>query len=35
MLARFDENSVVVYQAYRPKIGDFAASKGYFDGEFS
>ncbi|WP_293060831.1 hypothetical protein [Okeania sp. SIO2B3] len=26
---------MVVYQAYRPKIGKFAASKGYFGGEFS
>ena len=30
ILAQFDENSVVVYQAYKPKIGNFAASKGYF-----
>ncbi|NEN90988.1 MAG: DUF4291 domain-containing protein [Okeania sp. SIO3H1] len=35
ILAQFDENSVVVYQAYRPEIGNFAASKGYFGGEFS
>ncbi|MGB3512803.1 MAG: DUF4291 domain-containing protein [Microcoleaceae cyanobacterium] len=35
ILAQFDENSVVVYQAYKPKIGNFAVSKGYFGGEFS
>jgi hypothetical protein len=34
ILAQFDENSVVVYQAYRPDIGDFAAEYGYFGGEF-
>src|SRR5215813_11712221 len=35
ILAQFDENSVVVYQAYRPSIGYFAAHNGYFGGEFS
>ncbi|WP_246844518.1 DUF4291 domain-containing protein [Hydrocoleum sp. CS-953] len=35
ILAQFDENSIVVYQAYKPKIGRFAALKGYFGGEFS
>ncbi|WP_287521521.1 DUF4291 family protein [Okeania sp. SIO2C2] len=35
ILAQFDENSIVVYQAYRPEIASFAASKGYFGGEFS
>lgn len=35
ILAQFNENSIVVYQAYRPEISDFAASKGYFGGEFS
>lgn len=35
ILAQFDANSVVVYQAYRAEIGNFAASKGYFGGEFS
>jgi hypothetical protein len=34
ILAHFDENSVVVYQAYNQKIGNFAASNGYFGGEF-
>jgi hypothetical protein len=35
ILAQFDEASVVVYQAYRPAIGHFAARHGYFGGEFS
>ena len=35
ILAQFDQNSIVVYQAYKPEIGNFAASKGYFGGEFS
>ena len=35
ILAQFDENTVVVYQAYRPAIGNFAAEHGYFGGEFS
>lgn len=35
ILAQFDSESVVVYQAYRPSIGHFAAKKGFFSGEFS
>lgn len=35
ILAQFDESSVVVYQAYRPGIGCFAATRGFFGGEFS
>jgi hypothetical protein len=34
ILAQFDDESVVVYQAYRPAIGDFAARHGYFGGGF-
>ena len=34
ILAQFDEESVVVYQAYRPAIGHFAARHGYFGGGF-
>jgi hypothetical protein len=34
ILAQFDEETVVVYQAYRPTIGHFAAQHGYFGGEF-
>lgn len=35
ILAQFDDDSIVVYQAYRPEIGNFAAYHGYFGGEFS
>ena len=34
ILAQYDADSVVVYQAYRPQIGHFAANHGYFGGEF-
>ncbi len=34
ILAQFDAESVVVYQAYRPAIGHFAARNGYFGGGF-
>jgi hypothetical protein len=35
VMAQFDDESVVVYQAYRPEIGHFAAAHGYFGGAFS
>jgi len=35
ILAQYDASSVIVYQAYRPEIGHFAALHGYFGGEFS
>ena len=35
ILAQYDAASVVVYQAYRPAIGNFAAANGYFGGEFA
>lgn len=35
ILAQFAHQSVVVYQAYRPSIGQFAVTQGYFGGEFS
>lgn len=35
ILAQFDEQSIVVYQAYRPAIGHFAAQQGYFGDGFS
>jgi len=35
IMAQYDENSVIVYQAYRPAIGHFAAQHGYFGAEFS
>jgi SAM-dependent methyltransferase len=34
ILAQFDDESVVDYQAYRPAIGLFAAKNGHFGGEF-
>jgi hypothetical protein len=33
ILAQFDQEGVIVYQAYRPAIGHFAATHGYFGGE--
>jgi hypothetical protein len=35
ILAQFDDESVVVYQAYSAEIGHFAAAHGYFGGGFS
>lgn len=35
ILAQYDAKSVVVYQAYRPSIGRFAAEHQYFGGGFS
>jgi hypothetical protein len=35
ILAQYDDESIIVYQAYRPAIGQFAARYGYFGGEFS
>jgi len=35
ILAQYDDASVVVYQAYRPNMGRFAATHGYFGGAFS
>lgn len=35
VLANYDADSVVVYQAYRPSIGRFAADHGFFGGDFS
>jgi hypothetical protein len=35
ILAQFDDESVIVYQAYRPEIGHFAAAHGSFGGGFS
>ncbi|MBW4690248.1 MAG: DUF4291 domain-containing protein [Lyngbya sp. HA4199-MV5] len=34
ILAQYDADSIVVYQAYRPEIGHFAAEHGYFGSEF-
>ena len=35
ILAQFDQESIVVYQAYRPEIGRHAAEHGRFGGAFS
>jgi len=35
ILAQYDADAVVVYQAYRPAIGHFAAQHGYFGEGFS
>lgn len=35
ILAQYDQDTIVVYQAYRPAIGHFAAKHQYFGGEFS
>jgi hypothetical protein len=35
ILACFDDETILVYQAYSPVIGRFAARHGYFGGEFS
>ena len=35
VLAQYDDASIVVYQAYNPVIGRFAALHGYFGGDFS
>jgi Domain of unknown function (DUF4291) len=35
ILAQYDADSIVVYQAYKPAIGHFARKHGYFGGEFS
>ena len=34
ILAQYDDDSVVVYQAYKPTIGRFAAQHGYFGSDF-
>jgi hypothetical protein len=34
ILAQHDADSIVVYQAYSPAIGHFAAKHGYFGGDF-
>ena len=35
ILAHYDDQTVIVYQAYCPEIGHFAAKRGYFGGDFS
>jgi hypothetical protein len=35
ILAQYDDDNIVVYQAYRPSIGRYAAENGSFGGDFS
>lgn len=35
ILAQFDDETIVVYQAYNAEIGTFAAKHGYFGGSYS
>jgi hypothetical protein len=35
IMAQFDDEAIVVYQAYRPAIGHYAAANRQFGGEFS
>ncbi|MFN6558915.1 MAG: DUF4291 domain-containing protein [Nostoc sp. ChiSLP01] len=35
ILAQYDDHLIVVYQAYRPAIAEFALTNGYLGGEFS
>ncbi|WP_397364653.1 DUF4291 domain-containing protein [Olleya sp. R77988] len=35
IMAQFDEDKIIVYQSYRPEIGNFAAKNQYFGGAFS
>lgn len=34
ILAQHDASTIIVYQAFRPEIGHFAATRGYFGGQF-
>lgn len=34
ILAQFDDDTIIVYQAYGPSIGRFAFENGYFGGDF-
>lgn len=34
ILAQFDDETILVYQAYSPSIGRFAVENGYFGGDF-
>ena len=35
LLAQFTDRTVIVYQAYKPELGEFAAEHDYFGGGFS
>lgn len=34
ILAQFDDDTIIVYQAYGPSIGQYAVEKGFFGGDF-
>ena len=35
ILAQYDDDTIIVYQAYRPSIGQFVVKNGVFGGDFS
>ena len=35
IMAQYDDQKVIVYQSYRPSIGNFAVTNQYFGGDFS
>jgi Domain of unknown function (DUF4291) len=35
ILAQFDDDTIIVYQAYRPAIGEYAAKHATFGANFS
>ncbi|MEO1029865.1 MAG: DUF4291 domain-containing protein [Bacteroidota bacterium] len=35
IMAQYDDEKIIVYQSYRPDIGNFAAQNQYFGGDFS
>jgi hypothetical protein len=35
LLAHYDDTTIIVYQAYRPAIAEYAVRHGHFGGEFS
>lgn len=35
IMAQYDDEKIIVYQSYRPEIGNFAAAHQYFGGQFS
>ncbi len=35
IMAQYDDEKIIVYQSYRPEIGDFAVQNQYFGGAFS
>lgn len=35
IMAQYDDQEIIVYQSYKPSIGDFAAKNNYFGSDFS